>query len=226
LHAAPPYASRDVFFIHGIKEILLDTELDCSICREPLATTLRDIATTSLLRLPISNLVHVIMNKDAIGSTEKDVLNLDITAPDSSLQSQENSQLSTSTDKYSILGPAVRILPCKHIFGLQCLTAWFMSSITNCYPECNQVLFPERRLHLSLREPTRSIRSEFAAYVETICDDAETAKMIRENLMIEWTKALIREFAMKIWRQQGYEVEYEYVESGVIEEAMEDVEGV
>lgn len=62
------------------------------------------------------------------------------------------------------------------------------------------------------------MRLEFAMYVEEICGDSKTAQEIRRKLMSDWTRSLIREFAMELWRQQGYDVEYQYVSGAAVEE--------
>ncbi|KAL1592454.1 hypothetical protein SLS59_009807 [Nothophoma quercina] len=45
--------------------------------------------------------------------------------------------------------------------------------------------------------------------------------VICNNVMSDWTRMLIREFAMELWRRQGYEVEYQYV-GGIEDEQEED----
>jgi hypothetical protein len=62
------------------------------------------------------------------------------------------------------------------------------------------------------------MRLNFATYVDEVCGDARFAQEIREELMSGQVRALIREFAMELWRQQGFEVEYEYVDVGRADE--------
>lgn len=128
--------------------------------------------------------------------------------------------LTTSTFSDDSIKPesAVRILPCNHTFGRACLEAWFTISKSNRCPECNHELFPNCHIRLFLRHPTRTMRLEFAMYIEKICSDSETAQEIRQRLMSDWTRSLIREFAMELWRQQGYDVEYQYVSGAAVEE--------
>ncbi|KAJ4381538.1 hypothetical protein N0V86_002898 [Didymella sp. IMI 355093] len=118
---------------------------------------------------------------------------------------------------------AVRISPCNHTFGRTCLEAWFTTFESNRCPGCNQELFPQRQMILFLRQPTHAMRLEFANYIELVCGDAETASQIRERLMTDWTRSLIREFAMELWRQQGYDVEYRYI-SGADDDEEEETE--
>ncbi|KAF9700360.1 hypothetical protein EKO04_001531 [Ascochyta lentis] len=81
-------------------------------------------------------------------------------------------------------------------------------------------------MRLYLREPRRSMRIEFAKYIEETCSDYDTAEEIRGNLMSDWTRSLIREFAIELWRQQGYEVEYQYVGGRPEDEGDEGDEGL
>ncbi|KAF2628935.1 hypothetical protein BU25DRAFT_465942 [Macroventuria anomochaeta] len=178
IETTPPYKSRDAFLAHGINDILLDAALDCSICREPLAVAFGQ-AETAPPHLPspaVSSFTHVAIND---GMTQSNTCDFTITA---------------STDDDLTPEKSVRILPCAHIFGRTCLSAWFTSSKSNRCPECNQELFPSRHMKLFLREPTRSMRIEFVNCIEEMCGDAETAQEIRDRLM-----------------KQGYDVEYQYV---------------
>jgi hypothetical protein len=108
----------------------------------------------------------------------------------------------------------VRIGHCGHVFGSLCLSKWYATSTSNRCPECNQVLFPSKKIHLYLRDPTREMRLAFSNVVEQLLGDLETAQLIRQQLMSEWTKVLMRELVIEVRRAQGYEVEWEYVVAG------------
>lgn len=214
---SPPYKSRAAFLTHGMIEIHLNTVLDCSICREPLLVGPSE-AQTSLPHLPtpvVLSSPHVAVHdvKPTADTTELDAQGHIITT-------------TASTDNHVLPEPAVRLHPCNHIFGRVCLTAWFTYSKSNRCPECNKHLFPDRHMQLFLCEPTRSMRIEFAKYIEEFCGDSGTAEEIRSSLMSDWTRSLIREFAMELWRQQGYEVGYQYVVGGEAEQEQDEDEDI
>ena len=211
--ATRPHATRDAFLAQGMSEIFLDTALDCPICREPLMVVLGEAESTppDTLAPAVENMFHVPIDDEAPTTSNSEMNN----------QSYEPATTRSNGD---IVAPesAVRTLPCGHIFGRTCLTAWFTASQSNRCPECNQELFPNRYIQLFIREPTRAMRIGFADYVEEMCGDFEIAEQIRGNLMSDWTRSLIREFAMEIWRQHGYEVEYQYVSRGAAEEVEDE----
>jgi hypothetical protein len=199
-----PYASKEAFLSHGLSNVLLYAALDCSICREPLEVTLEH-RSCGLPPRAVLSMGHTTVNAESedLGICSKDSISTAFT--DSTIEPEQ----------------AVRILPCNHTFGRTCLEEWFTTSKSNRCPECNQELFSQRHMMLFLRQPTRAMRLEFANYIEHMCGDAETASEIRERLMSDWTRLLIREVAMELWRQQGYDVEYQYI-SGADEEEEED----
>lgn len=200
--SAKPYTTREAFLIHGLREIHLDTALDCSICREPLMVVLGNTESIQP-NVPSS----AVMSLSHVAVTD----NISSPCPDKTVLQNQPFTTTGSTEDGIVPESAVRILPCQHIFGRTCLKAWFTSSNSNRCPECNQELFSNRYMHLVLREPTRSMRVGFADYLEEVCGDSETADEIRDNLMSDWTRSLIREVAMELWRGQGYEVGYQYV---------------
>ncbi|KAH3984965.1 hypothetical protein HBI40_039650 [Parastagonospora nodorum] len=196
-----PYASKSDFLAIGLWATTLDKPLDCSICREPLATSettqshVPEIEGAALYRFPIlpCNNLHPIPNARA-----------------------------PSPDDDPIPESPVRISPCNHIFGSTCLHSWFKNSTSNRCPECNTTLFPPH-IHLAMRRPTRAIRLEFASFIERDMQDEETALMIRRTLSSERVGVLIREFAIEMHRASGFEVSWEYVGGGEEEEVDEDL---
>jgi hypothetical protein len=67
------------------------------------------------------------------------------------------------------------------------------------------------------------MRSEFAKYVERALEDPTTAEQMRLDLMGDWLRMLMREFAVELYRSVGYEVSWEYVDVyGEEEEEEED----
>jgi hypothetical protein len=67
------------------------------------------------------------------------------------------------------------------------------------------------------------MRIEFAKYVERALEDPTTAEQMRLDLMGEWPRMLMREFAVELYRSVGYEVSWEYVDVyGEEEEEEED----
>ena len=210
--AQMPYQSRKNFLANGTREIILGAAFDCSICQEPLMTvldgpkfTLPQSPTGSVLSLP-----HVASSNDPSETCKV-----------ASTPQTHDGTTTTPTEAAIEPESAVRVLPCDHIFARACLTTWFTTSRSNRCPECNHELFPNRHLMLFLREPTLSMRLAFAKYIEEVCGDHKTAHVICNNVMSDWTRMLIREFAMELWRRQGYEVEYQYV-GGVEDEQEED----
>ncbi|KAF1922559.1 uncharacterized protein M421DRAFT_104981 [Didymella exigua CBS 183.55] len=206
-----PYKSMEAFFSHGVNGMLLNAALDCSICREPLAITLEQggCAAQSLPSSAVLSMVHTSVNFEESND----------------LESSSNEPTTAAFTDNSV-GPeqAVRISPCNHTFGRTCIEVWFTTSKSNRCPECNQELFPQRHIELFLRFPTRAMRLEFADYIEQFCGDSETAGQIRVALMSDWTRSLIRELAMELWRQQGYDVEYRYVGDAEAGEEEEEIE--
>lgn len=131
---------------------------------------------------------------------------------------------STSTSLEELVPEVpVRIRHCRHIFGRICLTTWFNNTPSphRC-PECATILFPAPYIHLALRRPTRAERLQFANAVEYMLQDAEGADEIRGELMSERTAFKMRELTFEIFRQQGWEVTWEYVDEE--NEADEDVQ--
>ena len=207
-----PHSSKSAFLNHGLANIILHTALDCSICREPLAVTLevKDCPQSDHPAKAVINIGHA---------------SIDVEDTDDRQVSNSDSRTAVCPENVEP-EQAVRIVPCDHTFGRTCLEAWFNTSESNTCPECNQELFPRRHIKLFFRQPTRSMRLGFAMYIEQMTGDLETAAQIRERLMSEWTRLLIREFAMENLRQQGFHVEYEYVDDTVVdeEEAETDIE--
>ncbi|KAJ4332628.1 hypothetical protein N0V87_008256 [Didymella glomerata] len=202
------YPTKEAFQSQGLSNVLLHAALDCSICREPLAITLEH-ESCSVLPAAVLSIGHTTVNAQEIeGLTMSGQDSTTAASPDNSLVPEE----------------AVRISPCSHIFGRACLEAWLTTSESNRCPECNQELFPHRHMMLFLRQPIRSVRLEFADCIEHVCGDSETAGEIRENLMGDWTRTLIREFAMELWRQQGYEVDYQYINGADADDEQEETE--
>lgn len=56
------------------------------------------------------------------------------------------------------------------------------------------------------------MRIAFAAWIEESCEDLDAAAEVRARLMSDWVADLIRETALSLWEQQGYEVEWEYID--------------
>jgi hypothetical protein len=198
-----PYASEVDFLAHGLEEVCLEAALDCSICREPLATTTATSVTSHLAKTDSTSLPRVTAHPDNnagfVDATAEAPAN---TKPPQNFD-PENDDIVPET--------AVRIAHCAHVFGATCLSTWFTTGTSNRCPECNQVLFPERSFHLVLHEPSRQARLEFADIMEHTLEDAETAELIRSHLMSEYTKVLMRLLAVEIHRSRGYEnITWEY----------------
>jgi hypothetical protein len=215
---ATPFASKQEFLKHGMVDAQIQGLLDCSICREPLTI---GTATSPVKRSPLqeldvnaNSLLRVTAHHDT-GSRRNDPRLLHLSANKPSPLPQDTDPLPES---------ALRIGHCGHVFGSICLAAWFATSSSNRCPECNQTLFPDKRprMRLFLREPTREMRLDFANIVEGTLDDPITADHIREHVMSEWTRVLMRELAIEIHRAQGYEVVWEYVMAPVPEQSGED----
>jgi ABC-type Zn2+ transport system substrate-binding protein/surface adhesin len=68
------------------------------------------------------------------------------------------------------------------------------------------------------------MRIEFAKYVERALEDPTTAEQMRLDLMGEWPRMLMREFAVELYRSVGYEVSWEYVDVYGEEEEEEEEE--
>lgn len=186
---------------YGLEIVLLSASLDCSICREPFAIVLKHgscgVHTPAVLRIAHAT-VDVEERTDVEEGTDVEI-------------SGDGSSTARSTNNKLGQEQAVRISSCNHIFGRTCLEAWFDTSESNRCPECNQELFPTRHMMLFLRDPTRAMRRKFADCIEHICNDLQAAVEIRENLMSDSTRTLMRELALKLWRQQGYNVDYQYI---------------
>jgi len=56
------------------------------------------------------------------------------------------------------------------------------------------------------------MRIAFAAWIEEKCEDLDAAAEVRARLTSDWVADLIRETALGLWEQQGYEVEWEYID--------------
>lgn len=211
--AALPYATREAFLTHGVDEILLDTAVDCSICREPLLVALGEAKRApAITPTPaVANILQVSVHDETVAACNNEA----------NWQHHSSSTKTASNDVF-VPESAVCVLPCQHIFRRTCLRAWFESSKANRCPECDQELFPLRYMRLSLREPTLSIRLNFASYIEEMCGDSDTAEEIRADPMSDWTRSLIREFTLEVLRQEGYDVEYQYVEGGAAEDKADD----
>lgn len=209
IKSALPHISKEDFLSHGVNDVLLEVALDCSICREPLAAIL-ERESFNQPGLPSSAVLSI--GHTVVSDSNNGVLQ----------NSSNNSATAKSTDDSVKPEQAVLILQCKHVFGRNCLETWFTTSTSNRCPECAQELFPPKRMKLFLRSPTHAMRLEFANYIEQVCGDSETAAQIRVRLMSDWTRSLIREFAMELWRQEGYDVEYQYIYSAEEEEDVEE----
>lgn len=193
-----PYKSKEAFLQHGMKIHILHIALDCSICREPLAVTLEpeDCTRSNLPAQAVLSMSHTAVNVKTTDDAEVPGNDPTVTLTDDSLEPEH----------------AVRISPCNHTFGRTCLKAWSNTSKSNRCPECNRQLFPRQRVKLAFRQPTLMMRLDFAKFVEEICGDSETAADIRTNPMSDTVRMLIREFAMEMWRRDGFDVEYEYID--------------
>jgi hypothetical protein len=200
-----PHPTKSDFLYHGLVEVELRDALDCSICREPLATGATAWATSSL------HLPDVNTNLPASQDTNVDSADVAAETPVNINPIFEHTFDAQGDDDEIIPEPAVRIRHCAHIFGSTCLSTWFATDTSNRCPECNQSLFPQRSFHLVLDYPTRETRIEFAHFIEDEFGDADTANQIRSQLMSEWTKMLMRNLAVEVHRASGYDdVTWEY----------------
>ncbi|KAF2830550.1 hypothetical protein CC86DRAFT_402584 [Ophiobolus disseminans] len=221
----PAFTSKDDFFARGLVETSLEEPLDCSICREPLVIT-----TTPTAPIPASQQPRV--NSTCLPrfsiSQATDTNCMDPALQGYAINNQAaevdlSSQDSTSTQPTP--ETPIQIAPCAHIFGSTCLHTWFSTTSSNRCPICNTMLFPERHIHLAFREPTRAMRADFADIVERVLVDPATACSIREDLMGEWTRVLMRELAVEIHRSRGWEVTWEYVDVDAEGRVFEDGDG-
>jgi hypothetical protein len=182
----PPFNSKEDFLAHGIIEVAnLDQPLDCSICREP------------LFHLPKTD--------------NTPVPQVAITSSGSNSSGNNTTTLEPSHDVLVPESP-IRIHPCNHIFGATSIMTWFTNSSSNRCPECNTTLFSKQRIYLALRTPTRDTHIQFANHVEFVLEDAETAALIRQNLMSDWTSVLMTGYVVETWRAEGWEVMGGYVD--------------
>jgi hypothetical protein len=171
-------------------DVELDDTLDCLICREPLATTARALATLSLHFPDIDN-----SSLPRIAASQSTDIAVNISVNNNTVETQ---QAFSHEDDEPIPEPTVRTRHCTYTYGSSCLSTCFATKKSNRCPKCNQLLFPERGLHLILDHPTRKI-------VENVLEDVDTANLIRSQLMSEWTRTRMRELAVEIHRSRGYE---------------------
>ncbi|KAF2036579.1 hypothetical protein EK21DRAFT_105895 [Setomelanomma holmii] len=205
-----PFSSRADFLDHGMIDTTMDEPLDCSICREPLAT-----ATTSS-HLPSSSLPQI--DNNALPR----VAICDNAEPP--YTTQDHTAILNNANEAPNPEAPILIHPCSHMFGRTCLATYFRTTDSNRCPICNTTLFPARHIHLAFLEPTRAMRSDFADYIEHGLEDPEWASMLRYQLMGEWPRMLMRELAVEIWRSKGFEVSWEYVDVDVDEDGGGDGE--
>jgi hypothetical protein len=66
------------------------------------------------------------------------------------------------------------------------------------------------------------MRAHFADIVEHILEDPEYAQSLREQLMGQWTRLLMRELAIEMQRAQGFDVTWEYVDRDLEGRPFED----
>jgi hypothetical protein len=207
----PPYESKADFLAVGLWATTIDKSLDCSICREPLATSttaplaFSEIESAALYRFPI------------LPCTDP------YRTPGYNTNNTQIPNLISSKDSSDMPLPEapIRISPCNHIFGSTCIQSWFANSTSNRCPECDTTLFPQR-IHLTLRRPTRVMRLEFARFIEQELEDGDTAALIRESLTSERVSTLIRNLVVEMHRASGLEVSWEYVGDELVEEDEED----
>ncbi|KAH7093026.1 hypothetical protein FB567DRAFT_161494 [Paraphoma chrysanthemicola] len=197
----PPFKSKADFLAHGMIDTTLNEPLDCPICRDPLVTSSSAAAHTpsslpqaQVISFPRASIDNITDSSAVI------------------LQPQDHCAASHNTIGHATLEPPTQIAHCSHIFGRHCLQKWFGSSTSNRCPTCNQTLFPPRCIHLYFREPTRTMRLAFVKYIESALEDQETAAMMQKNLMGEWSMMLMREFTIELYKAQGFEVTWEYVD--------------
>jgi hypothetical protein len=66
------------------------------------------------------------------------------------------------------------------------------------------------------------MRARFADYVEHVLEDPVYAQSLREQLMGQWTRMLMRELAIEMRRAQGFDVTWEYVDRDLEGRPFED----
>jgi hypothetical protein len=223
----PAFVSKEDFLAHGLVATTLVEPTDCSICREPLAiidasatpapSQPPQVENTYLPRLSI----HQEPTTRYTGLNSLGWATISQTS-DSEPSEHATNNPSTTIDSEPLPEIPVQIQPCAHIFGSTCIKIWLSTTTSNRCPMCNQVLFPKRHIHLSFREPTRAMRAHFADIVEHILEDPEYAQSLREQLMGQWTRLLMRELAIEMQRAQGFDVTWEYVDRDLEGRPFED----
>ncbi|KAF3006850.1 hypothetical protein E8E13_010780 [Curvularia kusanoi] len=178
------FSSQRSFFKHGMQSITLSEPQDCTICREPLLFT-------------------------PPGGTDGTMG--DQSAPSNPRRSCSAAPAGNAEDSHE---QAVRISPCNHVFGADCIRQWLETSNSRTCPMCRTELYPEpgrRRFKMKLAPPTREQRLGFARYIEYASARPEWAPAIRRCLMGEEVRRLMVMVLIEDREKMGYEANVEWI---------------
>ncbi|KAH6632982.1 hypothetical protein C7974DRAFT_163070 [Boeremia exigua] len=201
-----PHPSRQEFFVYGMITVLLDSAMDCNICREPLRVdALTDDETDSEASIDASI-------SDVIGEASDDTpKGARVDAAETDPQANVEASISDAMVEDGGHEPevAVRIAHCGHVFGYTCLVHWFSTSESNRCPMCNQELFPvAAKILIPFEWPTFGQRIAFTYLVETHLRDPQGAAVLREHLMSHWTAQIMLDFFNEVLEEPGHELVY------------------